>query len=35
MLTYRELATKTGWSRGIIGEYFAGNVPPPPTDSTY
>jgi transcriptional regulator with XRE-family HTH domain len=28
-LTYRELADKTGWSRGIIGEYFAGNVLPP------
>jgi tetratricopeptide (TPR) repeat protein len=28
-LTYRELATRTGWSRGIIGEYFAGNVLPP------
>lgn len=28
-LTYRELAGKTGWSRGIIGEYFAGHVLPP------
>ncbi|MCA1704618.1 MAG: AAA family ATPase, partial [Actinobacteria bacterium] len=28
-LTYRELAAKTGWSRGIIGEYFAGHVLPP------
>ena len=28
-LTYRELAARTGWSRGIIGEYFAGNVLPP------
>ena len=28
-LTYRELAAKTGWSHGIIGEYFAGNVLPP------
>jgi hypothetical protein len=28
-LTYRELAAKTGWSRGVIGEYFAGNVLPP------
>jgi tetratricopeptide (TPR) repeat protein len=28
-LTYRELAAKTGWSRGIIGEYFAGGVLPP------
>jgi WD40 repeat protein/transcriptional regulator with XRE-family HTH domain len=28
-LTYRELAQRTGWSRGIIGEYFAGNVLPP------
>ncbi|MEV4765859.1 helix-turn-helix transcriptional regulator, partial [Micromonospora chokoriensis] len=29
-LTYRQLAAKTGWSRGIIGEYFAGNILPPP-----
>lgn len=29
VLTYRELAGKTGWSRGIIGEYFAGHVLPP------
>ncbi|MFI9643965.1 helix-turn-helix domain-containing protein [Micromonospora sp. NPDC051925] len=29
-LTYRQLAAKTGWSRGVIGEYFAGNVLPPP-----
>jgi len=28
-LTYREIAAKTGWSRGIIGEYFAGKVLPP------
>jgi len=28
-LTYRDLAAKTGWSRGIIGEYFAGRVLPP------
>jgi hypothetical protein len=28
-LTYRDLAARTGWSRGIIGEYFAGNVLPP------
>jgi tetratricopeptide (TPR) repeat protein len=28
-LTYRELAAKTGWSRGIIGEYFVGRVLPP------
>jgi hypothetical protein len=28
-LTYRELAAKTGWSRGIVGEYFVGNVLPP------
>jgi transcriptional regulator with XRE-family HTH domain len=28
-LTYRELAARTGWSHGIIGEYFAGNVLPP------
>ncbi|MEU5674622.1 helix-turn-helix transcriptional regulator, partial [Micromonospora sp. NPDC047753] len=30
LLTYRQLAAKTGWSRGIIGEYFAGNILPPP-----
>ncbi|MFY1684766.1 ATP-binding protein [Micromonospora sp. WMMD730] len=29
-LTYRQLAAKTGWSRGVIGEYFAGNILPPP-----
>ncbi|MEV6304866.1 tetratricopeptide repeat protein [Actinoplanes sp. NPDC051861] len=28
-LTYRELAAKTGWSHGIIGEYLAGRVLPP------
>jgi tetratricopeptide (TPR) repeat protein len=28
-LTYRELALKTGWSRGVIGEYFVGRVLPP------
>lgn len=28
-LTYRQLAAKTGWSRGVIGEYFAGNILPP------
>ncbi|MDI6098827.1 tetratricopeptide repeat protein [Actinoplanes sp. NEAU-A12] len=28
-LTYRELAERTGWSHGIIGEYFAGRVLPP------
>ena len=28
-LTYRELAATTGWSRGIIGEYFGGNILPP------
>ncbi len=28
-LTYREISAKTGWSRGIIGEYFAGKVLPP------
>jgi tetratricopeptide (TPR) repeat protein len=27
--TYRELAAKTGWSLGAIGEYFAGRVLPP------
>ncbi|MDG4831753.1 tetratricopeptide repeat protein [Solwaraspora sp. WMMD1047] len=25
-LTYRALAAKTGWSRGILGEYFRGQV---------
>ncbi|WP_186316108.1 hypothetical protein [Catellatospora sichuanensis] len=34
LLTYRQLAAKTGWSHGIIGEYFAGNVLPPPSGST-
>jgi tetratricopeptide (TPR) repeat protein/transcriptional regulator with XRE-family HTH domain len=28
-LTYRELAAKTGWSRAVIGEYFAGDALPP------
>ncbi len=28
-LTYRELAAKTGWSRGAIGEYFRGHILPP------
>jgi hypothetical protein len=28
-LTYRDLAAETGWSRGIIGEYFTGDVLPP------
>jgi transcriptional regulator with XRE-family HTH domain len=28
-LTYRELAARTGWSHGIIGEYLTGNVLPP------
>ncbi|WP_155347809.1 ATP-binding protein [Acrocarpospora pleiomorpha] len=28
-LTYRELAAKTGWSHGIIGEYLSGRVLPP------
>lgn len=27
--TYRELAAKTGWSHGIIGEYLSGRVLPP------
>jgi tetratricopeptide (TPR) repeat protein len=27
-LTYRELATKTGWSVGVIGGYFSGKVLP-------
>lgn len=29
-LSLRELATKTGWSHGIIGAYLAGEVLPPP-----
>lgn len=28
-LTYRELAARTGWSHGIIGEYLSGRVLPP------
>ena len=28
-LTYRQLAARTGWSHGIIGEYLAGRVLPP------
>ncbi|OLB78390.1 MAG: hypothetical protein AUI14_13285 [Actinobacteria bacterium 13_2_20CM_2_71_6] len=28
-LTYRELAAKTGWSHGIVGQYFAGRTLPP------
>lgn len=28
-LTYRELAAKTGWAHGVIGDYFAGNTLPP------
>ncbi|MBO3748312.1 tetratricopeptide repeat protein [Streptosporangiaceae bacterium NEAU-GS5] len=28
-LTYRELAAKTGWSHGIIGEYLSGRILPP------
>jgi tetratricopeptide (TPR) repeat protein/transcriptional regulator with XRE-family HTH domain len=28
-LSYRELAERTGWSHGILGEYFAGRVLPP------
>jgi tetratricopeptide (TPR) repeat protein len=28
-LTYRELAAKTGWSLGIIGEYLSGKILPP------
>src|SRR6266508_3983112 len=27
--TYRELAGKTGWAHGVIGDYFAGKVLPP------
>jgi tetratricopeptide (TPR) repeat protein/transcriptional regulator with XRE-family HTH domain len=29
VLTYRELAARSGWSRGIIGEYLGGRVLPP------
>ncbi|MGX6601009.1 ATP-binding protein [Micromonosporaceae bacterium Da 78-11] len=28
-LSYRELAERTGWSHGIVGEYFTGRVLPP------
>jgi tetratricopeptide (TPR) repeat protein len=28
-LTLRDLAAKTGWSRGVIGEYFGGRILPP------
>ena len=28
-LTYRQIAAKTGWSHGIIGEYLSGRVLPP------
>jgi tetratricopeptide (TPR) repeat protein len=28
-LTYRDIAAKTGWSHGIIGDYFSGKVLPP------
>jgi transcriptional regulator with XRE-family HTH domain len=28
-LTYRELAAKTGWAHGIIGDYFSGKRLPP------
>jgi len=28
-LTYRELAARTGWAHGIIGDYFAGKTLPP------
>lgn len=28
-LTYREIATKTGWSVAAVGEYFAGTTLPP------
>ncbi|SDS79999.1 ATP-binding protein [Actinoplanes derwentensis] len=28
-LTYRQLAERTGWSHGIVGEYLAGRVLPP------
>lgn len=29
VLTYRELAARTGWSHGIVGAYLAGKVLPP------
>ena len=28
-LTYRELAAKTGWAHGVIGDYFSGRTLPP------
>ncbi|MFD3579388.1 helix-turn-helix domain-containing protein [Streptomyces sp. NPDC058644] len=28
-LTYRQLATRTGWAHGAIGDYFAGKTLPP------
>ncbi|WP_159047672.1 helix-turn-helix domain-containing protein [Streptomyces sp. WM6378] len=28
-LTYRELAARTGWAHGVIGDYFAGKTLPP------
>jgi tetratricopeptide (TPR) repeat protein len=28
-LTYRELAARTGWAHGVIGDYFAGKSLPP------
>src|SRR5262245_252542 len=28
-LTYRELAAKTGWSLGIVAQYFSGKSVPP------
>ncbi|UNO38868.1 helix-turn-helix domain-containing protein [Streptomyces sp. MST-110588] len=29
LLTYRELAARTGWAHGVIGDYFAGKTLPP------
>lgn len=28
-ITYRELAARTGWAHGVIGDYFAGKTLPP------
>lgn len=28
-ITYRQLAARTGWAHGVIGEYFAGKTLPP------
>jgi hypothetical protein len=29
LLTYRDLAARTGWAHGVIGDYFAGKTLPP------